>query len=156
MQSHMKTRVNQRGAALVEAVVVIPFFLTILAGVIFVGKMYTTKLEVMRLSKQRAWTYAMGGCQGSTAGTDPGEPDATKTGSSGGIEVTGTVLSILGSSNPLKDATSNAEVQGTKDVVADSFVGGYTKTMKSHITVRCNAVPSDSKFGNAFSFITGG
>ena len=54
MRNHGKTRRDQRGAALVEAVVVIPFFLTILAGVIFVGKMYTTKLEVMRLSKQRA------------------------------------------------------------------------------------------------------
>ncbi|MFI5298019.1 MAG: TadE/TadG family type IV pilus assembly protein [Polyangiales bacterium] len=151
-----RERKNQRGAALVEAAVVIPFFLLMLAGVIFVGKMYQTKLQVMRLSKQSAWTYAMQGCQGDGHGTDAGEPNASKTNGGSGFGAPTAILSILGSSNPLEDALDDAEVNGQKDVTADNFVGGYTKTMRSHIRVRCNAVPSDSVFGNAFSFITGG
>lgn len=147
---------NKRGAALVEALVVIPFFLLMLAGVIFVGKMYQTKLRIMRLSRQSAWTYAMQGCQGDGTGTDPSEPNATKTDGGSGFGAPTAILSILGSSNPLEDALDDAEVKGQQDVTADNIVGGYTKTMRSHFRVRCNAVPSDTVFGNAFSFITGG
>ena len=58
-------RKGQRGAALVEAVVVIPFFIIIFASMIFIGQLYGEKQRTMREAKQNVWVYAMGNCEGS-------------------------------------------------------------------------------------------
>ena len=52
----------RRGAALIEALVVIPFFILTLAALIFAGSVYATKLKAMREAKSRAWSYAMSNC----------------------------------------------------------------------------------------------
>jgi len=62
LRGRLRARARARGAALVEAVVAIPFFVILFASVIFVGQTYAEKLRVMRDAKQRVWTYAMANC----------------------------------------------------------------------------------------------
>jgi len=60
-----RARRRGRGAAMVEAVVTIPFFTLIFIALIFVGKLYVTKQKTLSLARQQAWTYAMQNCEGS-------------------------------------------------------------------------------------------
>ena len=46
----LRKRSGQRGAVMVEGVVAIPFFLLMFAGIVFVGKLYETKMRVMRMT----------------------------------------------------------------------------------------------------------
>jgi hypothetical protein len=53
---------------MVEALVVIPFFVLVFVCVVFMGGLYGAKLRVMRLTRESAWSYAIANC-----GT-PGDP----------------------------------------------------------------------------------
>jgi Flp pilus assembly protein TadG len=67
-KSRRKARQGERGAALVEAAVTIPFFITIFVALMFVGSLYTEKQRTVTLSRQQAWVYAMKNCSGQMAG----------------------------------------------------------------------------------------
>src|SRR5262245_7575932 len=69
-----RSRCGGRGAALVEAIVVIPFFLIIFGSIVFVGELYSRKLATMSRSTRIACEPA-GRC---TGGTDSGEPLVNK------------------------------------------------------------------------------
>ncbi len=148
-----RARASERGAAMVEGVVAIPFFLLMFAAIVFVGKLYETKLRVMRLTKESAWNYAMCNCgdggdpatstcrapEGAAAGSggaDTGKPDGfdqseiSKAGSGPGGEL---ASRKFGSSL----ASMQAEIQ------ADQFLGNFKKTMSSRTKVMCNETPHD-------------
>lgn len=146
----LKRRRNKRGAALVEAVVVIPFFIIIFASILFVGNLYKEKIRVMRLTKESAWAYAMENC-----GTE-GHP-MTTTGiprSEGGP---GSGAGPSDSANPtdLSDAEKaggdqaglaskdfgSSEATMLSSVGADGYIGGFTKNVTSHTRVMCNEAP---------------
>lgn len=57
-------RARRRGAALVEAAVTIPFFITIFVALTFVGRLYITKQRTLSMARQQAWVYAMKNCEG--------------------------------------------------------------------------------------------
>lgn len=48
-------RRRQRGAVMVEGLVVIPFFILIFGGVMFAGNIYEEKLNNMAIARQLAW-----------------------------------------------------------------------------------------------------
>lgn len=146
-----RNRTAQRGAAMVEGVVAIPFFLLMFAGIIFVGKLYETKMRVMRQTKEAAWDYAMCNCNdkgdpissrcltpeaatagaggsesGKPEGFDPGEVD--KAGKGPGSE---TATRKFGSSLASMETT----------ITADKFLGGFTKSVSSRTKVMCNETP---------------
>ena len=58
-----RRRSGQRGAALVESVVVVPAFIVLLAGSIFLHEVVSDTLHTMRTTRNEAWTLAMQGCQ---------------------------------------------------------------------------------------------
>jgi hypothetical protein len=147
-------RRNKRGAALVEAVVVIPFFIIIFASILFVGNLYKEKMRVMRLAKEGAWAFAMENC--GNAGdpiTTQGIPrsDGAPNGGAGpsdtasptndtedvgdeqkaGGDMAGLVSKDYGS--------SSATVESS--VGADGYIGGFSKPVKSYTRVMCNEAP---------------
>jgi hypothetical protein len=61
----LMARGRSRGAAMVEALVVIPFFMLILAGALYVAGLYSTRIEVQGVARTGAWNGAIAGnCQG--------------------------------------------------------------------------------------------
>lgn len=66
-------RKSQRGAAMVEAIVVIPVLIMLFAAMVYINGLYTNKQISMREARQEAWTLAMKACEGSARenGTDP-------------------------------------------------------------------------------------
>ena len=149
-----RSRRGERGAAMTEAVVAIPFFLIIFAGIMFVGKMYETKMRVMRLSKESAWNYAM--CNCGNAG-DPGTSKCNKgdgPGAGSGGESGGSPDGFDPSSIDKAGKGPGADIATKKfgssvasmslPVTADGFLGGYTKNMTSHTQVMCNEAPHNA------------
>src|SRR5262245_3274928 len=59
-----RSRSNQRGAAMAEAVVAIPFFIIMFACTVFAHRVYSTKIKTLNDSKLAAWTSALKGCEG--------------------------------------------------------------------------------------------
>lgn len=154
IRARARRRASERGAAMVEGVVAIPFFLLMFAAVVFVGKLYETKLRVMRLAKESAWNYAMCNCgdkgdpasstcrspEGAAAGSggaDTGKPDGFDPGE----------ISKAGGSGPggelasRKFGSSLASMEA--DIQADKFLGSFKKTMSSRTKVMCNETPRD-------------
>jgi Flp pilus assembly protein TadG len=63
--THKKKRAARRGAAMVEAVVVISVFILFFLGMVYFRSMYQQKLRMMRLARAAAVGYALNGCNGS-------------------------------------------------------------------------------------------
>src|SRR5262249_11498781 len=60
----VRRRSSERGAALMEAVVTIPFFVTMFVMTIFTGNFYRAKLHTIEETKQAALTTASSSCGG--------------------------------------------------------------------------------------------
>jgi hypothetical protein len=144
-------RSRERGAAMVEGVVAIPFFLIMFAGIVFVGKLYESKMRVMRVAKESAWNYAMCNCadkgdpissqcktgEGAAAGS--GGSDSAKPEGFDPSEV-GKGGSGPGSELATKQLGSSYAQMETK-VTADKFLGSFTKSVSSRTKVMCNETP---------------
>lgn len=146
-----RRRSSERGAAMVEGVVAIPFFLIMFAGIVFVGKLYETKMRVMRFTKEAAWNYAMCNCndkgdpisstcraaEGASAGS--GGADTAKPEGYDPSEV------AKGGSGPGSDLATkqlgSSYAQMEAKVTADRFLGAYTKSVSSRTKVMCNETP---------------
>ncbi len=132
---------RQRGAAMVEALVAIPFFIIIFAGTMFVGSFYQEKLRTLAESKRCAWDHALNGCQGGcaadTSTADPG----------GDVQPPGGTGNSKTDSAPGSQIMSNAFYQSSFTVkssaTASNALGGYVKQISSTTTVMCDEVPED-------------
>lgn len=138
---------------MVEGVVAIPFFLIMASAIIFVGRLYETKMRVMRLTKESAWDYAMCNCN------DMGDPISSKcispegaSAGSGGADsgkAEGFDPSTLdsGGKGPgaqvatKKFGSSLASMQ-TK-IASDAFLGSFSKNVSSRTKVMCNETPQN-------------
>src|SRR5437763_62212 len=58
----IKTRRNQRGAAMVEAIVIISVFILFLLGTVYFKNLYQQKLHVLRLGRASTLAYSMAAC----------------------------------------------------------------------------------------------
>lgn len=145
-------RSRERGAAMVEGVVAIPFFLIMLAATVFVGRLYETKMRIMRLTKESAWDYAMCNCgdRGDPGSSSCKSPEGSKAGS-GGSE-TGKAdgfdpgeVSKAGGSGPGGDLASrqfgSSLAQMETNITSDKFLRGFTKKVSTKTKVMCNETP---------------
>jgi hypothetical protein len=148
-----RRRSRQRGAAMVEAVVAIPFFLMMFAGILYIGKLYETKMRVMRLTKESAWNYAMCNCndkgdaisstcraaEGASAGSggdESGRPEGYDPG-----EIAKAGKGPGGQLASKKFGSSFAQMETT--ITSDGILGNYTKNVSSRTKVMCNETPHD-------------
>jgi hypothetical protein len=107
----------------------------------------------MRTTKQAAWAYAMCNCGESGDPTtsvcrSPDNITASKGGSSGGSPSGfDPGATSVGGSGPGAGIASksygSSQAQWSQPVVADAFLGGYTKQMKSQTVVMCNEAPQN-------------
>src|SRR5262245_38565927 len=129
-------RRRQRGAALVEALIVLPFFILSFACAVFIGKLYRDTIRGIGEAKNRAWATALNGCRGNGGDNIVGE--------SGGADLDvadrapGAELTQIGFGG-VTETVKN-------DVVAAPIMGGFAVQLKSTVIVACNEVPQD---GNA-------
>lgn len=133
-------RRRRRGAAMVEALVAIPFFIVIFATTMFVGSFYQEKLRTMRESKRCAWDHALNGCKGGC------QAETTAAGSSDEIGASGTgdgkADSAPGGEIMSKDVNQSKFTVQSK-VTAANIIGGYVRNVESTTTVLCDEVPED-------------
>lgn len=54
---------DKRGAAMAEGVIVLPFFIIVLAAIIYFHRAYATKISMNTKARSCAWSYAVNGCQ---------------------------------------------------------------------------------------------
>jgi len=136
-----RRRSRQRGAAMVEALVAIPFFVVIFACTMFVGSFYQEKLKTMAESKRCAWDHSINGCNGgctadtSTAGSgsevqSPGGTGNSKTQNAPGSQIMS--KDFYQSSFTVKSSAT-----------ASNAIGGFVKPIQSTTTVMCDEVPED-------------
>lgn len=59
-----RSRPAQRGAALVESLVVIPMLVVVTLGLIYIDSAHTARLQVLRQSDEKAWPRSLPGCSG--------------------------------------------------------------------------------------------
>lgn len=150
-------RRRERGAALVEAVVIVPFFIIIFASMIFVGQLYGEKQRTIREAKQNAWVYAMGNCQGSmsdvSSETD-GDPMGQLQSSDPNVDP-GQTQQFSGSDPgmaKLQQDMGTAVATSTGKVTASKGIGGFTNSLSTTTRVQCNEPPIDGNLFGVFKF----
>ena len=133
-----RKRARSRGAAMVEAVVAIPFFIAIFFALSFVSELYVSKQRTISVSRQRAWELAMKNCKGQV-------PDAkveTAPGL-GGIDfgAMGNFPGVGDIVGGAKMATSTREAKVPAD--AKTQLGGFSQDLKTMTWIPCNEAPVD-------------
>src|SRR5262249_23965643 len=136
-----RERSRQRGAAMAEAVVSIPFFIVIFACTLFADRVYTTKIKTLNDSKRAAWTSALKGCSGN--------------GGDNLVEAGGGSQSDMGQAGQLPQTQLTKKgfggAVGTSDgsAVAPGYIGGQSLSISSTTTVMCNQIPEDGNLVGA-------
>jgi hypothetical protein len=155
-----------RGAALVEALVVIPFFILTLAALIFAGAVYSTKLRAMREAKSRAWSYAMANCGEAGNGTIGsaanwnGAQQAYDGNPTSGVPMNGANAAQGAQGTSLLSKDVNAAVVTVEySTRSDVRIGGREVRPRATERVVCNEPPYDANLLNvmrrAWSTLTG-
>ncbi|MFT3774692.1 MAG: hypothetical protein QM820_55785 [Minicystis sp.] len=147
---HARSRRGRRGAALIEAVVAIPFFILVFAVTMFIGKFYGEKLRTMRLSRECAWAHAMAGCKGGCGSAETG-PAA------------GEPLAPAEAQDPATQGAPGAEVMSQSwyqskftvksSATASNVIGGYTKSVQSTTITMCDEEPEDGTITGVVKYV---
>jgi Flp pilus assembly protein TadG len=135
-----------RGAAMVEALVAIPFFIVIFVSILYIGHLYGEKQRTLREAKQGAWSYALNNCEGGSNATEqtddnPQEALDSQGASSDSGDIDKYAPSSGGSSFLKSWGTAVYTVKGT--VVADGLLGGFQNSLSTTDRVQCNEKPED-------------
>lgn len=119
---------GQRGTVLVEAAVVVPVFIVLLGGMVFLHHVVREQQRVMLDTKNRVWQLAMAGCTGDGNGVPQPNFDSTMPGAPGS-DVSLNVSSSWGRS--VASATSSVQV-------TDEGAFAFSQAVGSHMVVFCN------------------
>jgi hypothetical protein len=146
---------------MVEAIIVIPVFVIVLAGSIFLWRAYTQKEAAMADARMRLWAYAINdNCGDRGDASEPG-PDVDTTsigqaqGSSdalpSGADTSETSKVGDAPSSTLNRGVASASIDTTGTVTAPGLLGGATTTVRAHLTMICNEAPHDGDLGGLAS-----
>ncbi|MCL2447570.1 MAG: hypothetical protein FWD17_01345 [Polyangiaceae bacterium] len=125
----MKTsRRHERGAVLVEAAVVIPSFIILFGGMLFLHHVIREQLRVGASAKDEAWRQAIASCQGASAGD--GLPQ---------IPFTSTMPGAPGAGISLSEDVGNSESSAVSSVaVNENGLFAFSQSVSAHAVVYCN------------------
>jgi hypothetical protein len=138
-----RRRRRARGAAMVEALAAIPFFIIIFGSTIYMGSIYNRQLRTMANSRRDAWAEAVRNCPASSTEipTEVGADVVLEDGENAiGSELCDTAF---------KEATVIAE--GTAGV--RGALGDPTKTVRSQSTLLCNEKPVAGNFNQGIEYL---
>jgi hypothetical protein len=137
LKARARRRATQRGAALVEACVVIPVFVILLAGMLFLHQVVQKTQQSQLAARNRAWTAAMKSCEGGDEITQPDLTSRMDTAPGSSVSLTAT----SGEATGTKSDTASVTMLGSGPAaVAQSSVGGsFSQSIHSKAIVMCNA-----------------
>lgn len=172
MATRRRGRAARRGAAMVEAIVVIPVFIALFVGMMYFRQLYKHQLVVMRLARAAAVTYAMTGCNGSpteaidqdivasgAAVADVGiTPGSTHVGSSGTTNPTvgsgGTpVGSALSDKGMDKDGVASVSLSARASAGSPLYSLVFRSTVTSSAYMSCGEVPMRGDATDALKYV---
>jgi hypothetical protein len=147
-----RRRLRRRGAAMVEALVAIPFFIVIFGCIMFVGSFYQEKLRTMADSKRCAWDHSINGCNGgcnaNTATAGSGSELQQPGGGTGSSKTQGSPGSQIMSKDFYQSSfTVQSQTQ------ASNAIGGFVKPIQSTTTVMCDEVPEDGNLAGVAQYL---
>ncbi len=160
MESHrsFRSRRSQRGAALVEAAVVIPVMLVFLGVITFTHKSYSTKLDKQTTLRAATLYYASHACSGeapagiavTTEGIDPGADTGQADSAAGKLDPS-VGAGISRDWNMVRVNPGDTTVTGS--AVNDRRTVSLQRTISTFSVVGCNEKRYDNEWTKVFSFI---
>jgi hypothetical protein len=148
-KEQLRRRRARRGAAMVEALATIPFFIIIFVSMLYVGKLYAEKQRTLRQAKEYAWVFAMKNCSGSAANVTQ-----ESNGSPGNEIDLGEADNYKGQGGDKslnKDfGTSVSTVKG--QATASKLIGGKTSNLSTTTKVQCNEEAIDGNIIGVLKF----
>jgi hypothetical protein len=141
-------RGGQRGAALVEAAVVIPVFIVLLGGMMFIHQLLFKTVGSMQVARGEAWVDAMGRC--GAAGGGGGAPAVLMKLESEMPNAPGADRSLT---NPGGEAVGTASATATVNM--GSGEGGFQQHVTSHAPVWCNDRTEAGTVVGVFKYLLG-
>lgn len=151
-QQRYSQRRRQRGAAMVEAAVSIPFFITIFVALAFVGKLYIEKQRTLSSARQLAWVYSMKNCDGQPPTQELQNQDAGPIPQQDGMDFssTGQFEGAPGGDTVSKGSrTAVATVKGSANAGTQQKV--YEKKIQTTVKVTCNEKPQKGNIQGVLS-----
>lgn len=155
-------RRQQRGAAMVEATIVVPVFILLLVSVLYVRDQALTQQDAEMKARSCAWQFSAAncdavppGCEGIVQQTTRANPAGQEIGDAlqGGhdeavkqADKTGVVSKIIDSLiGPALQAAFGRSLDATveREVERPTAFGGKTKTMTGRYHLACNLTPED-------------
>lgn len=148
---------TRRGAAMVEAIIVIPFFFIIFASMAFIGNLYGGKQRTIREAKQAAWVHASNNCKssgGSISVESAGNPMVDAQNEDGKVN-SGPAGTFSGSDEgmvKLEGELSMGSATITAEVTPGAGIKRITRSLKTTTSVQCNEAPVEGNLFNLFKF----
>lgn len=146
-----RLRRDETGAAMVEAVVMLPFFLLLFGLVLYVYREHEGRISASADARNCAWTYSANNCEGPlppgcrTAGSirseeiqaaDVADGSDSILGALSGIPFVGMVIdAVFGTSH---------RFAGARTFERPKVMGGGERTVSRNYTMMCNEVPRDT------------
>jgi Flp pilus assembly protein TadG len=150
-----RRRRHTRGAALVEAVVVLPVFVALLAALFYVTELYLHKLGAFHEARQSAWSHALGGCHAPTrsartqlrghAMASLGARGVTLPSESGGLAAAAGGADVAGAINA-STATASRRLR------EDRLLGLLPTAVSADTELPCNERPRSGNLAGALEY----
>jgi len=149
-KARMSRRARQRGAALVEAALVMPVICTFLGFMVWFHSIYKTKQEVALKARSDALTYASHACGGA-----PPPADNSSSGSINGKAANGAAnVGGVKSSMSTHFNTTHASADGTARGKGGT-TGTWSRPIHYEASLMCNERQAPSGLGGMVSFAIG-
>lgn len=145
-------RRRARGAALVETVVVVPLFILLFAGMLFLHHVIAKTQQTQLAARSAAWQEAMSGCSGGPKVITP-EFSSLMDGAPGS-EVSLTAAS--GQARGSSAGTVAVSVLGSGHAEGQSEGLSFTRAVHSTAIVMCNAHTQPGDIPGAFHWFVNG
>ena len=144
---------RERGAAMVEAMLVIPFFIIIFVLSIFLNNLYATMLQTIRETKQCVWQTAMkGDCQGGCGQSNVknlGDKDLDKGAENNPSQGHPQVDKWLKKTFSENDFTKTGSASSS---TVSGIVDGFSVQVGTKQVAMCNEIPEDAQFRSIFLY----
>jgi len=138
---------DQRGHATAEAVIMLPFFILIFGGLIFVSKGFETSIDERAITRQHAWAHVMDDCR-SRVPSDTEVSDATNPvfGPVGDLfAIIDEIIALIPFFSDYWPGWINEERKFTRRASVDkpAVLGGGSAQVGHWIILMCNERPND-------------
>lgn len=149
----MKRRANERGAALVEMVVVVPVFIVLFAGMLFLHHTVAKTQRTMLAARRQAWTVAMTSC--APNGDRAPQPELTSDMSGAPGDDSSLTANIGYATGTANDFADVAVLAAGPAPVAESGGLDFHADINSKVLVTCNATTSPGDLGGVMKWFFG-